>query len=60
MLIVDDLIATGGTAYAAAKMVERSGGAVLGFAFIVELTFLPGRQRLAGYEVESLMKYDVG
>ena len=60
VLIVDDLIATGGTAYAAAKMVERSGGLVLGFAFVVELTFLPGRQKLAGYEVESLMKYDVG
>jgi adenine phosphoribosyltransferase len=60
VLIVDDLIATGGTAYAAAKMVERSGGTVLGFAFVLELTFLPGRQRLAGYEVESLMRYDVG
>jgi adenine phosphoribosyltransferase len=60
VLIVDDLIATGGTAYAAAKMVERSGGLVLGFAFVVELTFLPGRQKLAGYEVDSLMKYDVG
>ena len=60
VLIVDDLIATGGTAHAAAKMVERSGGVVLGFAFVVELTFLPGRQKLAGYEVDSLMKYDVG
>ena len=60
VLIVDDLIATGGTAYAAAKMVERCGGLVLGFAFVVELTFLPGRQKLAGYEVDSLMKYDIG
>jgi adenine phosphoribosyltransferase len=60
VLVVDDLIATGGTAWAAAKMIERSGGTVLGFAFVVELTFLPGRQKLAGYEVESLMQYDVG
>ena len=60
VLIVDDLIATGGTAYAAAKMVERSGGTVLGFAFVVELTFLPGRQKLQGYEVVSLTQYDVG
>jgi adenine phosphoribosyltransferase len=60
VLVVDDLIATGGTAYAAAKMIERSGGTVLGFAFVVELTFLPGRQKLAGYEVDSLMQYDVG
>jgi adenine phosphoribosyltransferase len=60
VLLVDDLIATGGTAWAAAKMIERSGGTVLGFAFVVELTFLPGRQKLAGYEVESLMQYEVG
>jgi len=57
VLIVDDLIATGGTALAAARLVESAGGTVAGFGFIVELTFLPGRQKLAGYEVESLIRY---
>jgi adenine phosphoribosyltransferase len=57
VLIVDDLVATGGTALAAARMVESLGGIVSGFGFIVELTFLPGRQKLQGYEVESLIQY---
>lgn len=57
VLIVDDLVATGGTALAAARMVESLGGIVSGFGFIVELTFLPGRQKLQGYEVESLIRY---
>jgi adenine phosphoribosyltransferase len=57
VLIVDDLIATGGTAHAAARLVESAGGTVAGFGFIVELTFLPGRQKLEGYEVESLIRY---
>jgi len=57
VLIVDDLVATGGTALAAARMVESLGGIVAGFGFIVELTFLPGRQKLQGYEVESLIQY---
>jgi adenine phosphoribosyltransferase len=57
VLIVDDVVATGGTALATAKMVEGLGGKVTGFGFIVELTFLPGRQKLAGYEVESLIRY---
>ncbi len=57
VLIVDDLVATGGTALAAAKMVESLGGKVAGFGFIIELTFLPGRQKLQGYEVESLIQY---
>ena len=57
VLIVDDLVATGGTALAAAKMVEAQGGKVEGFGFIIELTFLPGRQKLQGYEVESLIRY---
>ena len=57
VLIVDDLIATGGTALAAARLVESAGGTVAGFGFIIELTFLPGRQKLAGYEVESLIRY---
>jgi len=58
VLIVDDLIATGGTAAASAQLVEQVGGIVVGLAFVVELTFLPGRQKLAGREVFSLMQYD--
>ncbi len=57
VLIVDDVVATGGTAAATAKMVEGLGGVVSGFGFIIELTFLPGRAKLAGYEVESLIRY---
>ncbi len=57
VLIVDDLVATGGTALAAAKLVESLGGIVAGMGFIVELTFLPGRQKLDGYKVESLIQY---
>jgi adenine phosphoribosyltransferase len=57
VLVVDDLVATGGTALAAAKMVEALGGVVAGFGFIIELTFLPGREKLEGYEVESLIRY---
>jgi adenine phosphoribosyltransferase len=58
VLIVDDLIATGGTAAASAHLIEELGGKVEGLAFIVELTFLPGRKQLAGYDVMSLLQYD--
>ena len=58
VLIVDDLLATGGTAKAAAQLVEQLGGVVAGTAFVVELTFLGGRQKLEGYEVFSLLQYD--
>ena len=51
VLIVDDLIATGGTAVATAKLVESLEGEVVGLGFIIELTFLDGRQKLGGYEV---------
>jgi len=57
VLVVDDLVATGGTALAAARMVESLGGIVVGFGFIIELTFLNGRDKLKGYEVESLIRY---
>jgi adenine phosphoribosyltransferase len=59
VLIVDDLVATGGTALATARMVEKLGGTVAGFGFIIELTFLDGRKKLeaAGYEVASLIQY---
>jgi adenine phosphoribosyltransferase len=59
VLIVDDLLATGGTARAACDLVEQLGGKVHGLAFAVELTFLPGRKRLEGYDVYSLLSYDV-
>ena len=58
VLIVDDLLATGGTAAAAARMVQEVGGTVAGIGFVVELTFLNGRQKLEGYDVFSLLKYD--
>lgn len=58
VLIVDDLLATGGTAKAATQLVEELGGIVVGAAFVVELTFLGGRKRLNGYDVFSLLQYD--
>jgi adenine phosphoribosyltransferase len=57
VLIVDDLIATGGTAQAVAELIERMGGEIVGFAFVVELEFLKGREKLRKYEVTSLLKY---
>ncbi|MEE8349044.1 MAG: adenine phosphoribosyltransferase [Acidobacteriota bacterium] len=57
VLIVDDLIATGGTAAAAARMVEQLGGKVVEFAFVVELEALKGSTQLDGYEVFSMLKY---
>ena len=58
VLIVDDLLATGGTAAAVARMVSEVGGTVAGIGFVVELTFLNGRAKLAGREVFSLIEYD--
>jgi adenine phosphoribosyltransferase len=57
VLIADDLLATGGTAEAVVKLVERLGGNVVGLSFVIELEFLKGRERLAGYNVFSLLKY---
>jgi adenine phosphoribosyltransferase len=57
VLIVDDLLATGGTALAAAKLVEKLGGEIAGIEFLIELGFLHGRDKLAGYKVNSLIKY---
>ena len=57
VLIVDDLIATGGTAVAAARLAETMGATVEGFAFMVELTFLKGCDRLSQYSIHSLLKY---
>ncbi len=58
VVIVDDLLATGGTAVAAAKLVELLGAKVSAFAFVVELRALGGRERLRDYEVFSLVRYD--
>jgi adenine phosphoribosyltransferase len=57
VLIADDLLATGGTARAVCDLVEKLGGTVAGLGFVVELEFLPGRRKLAGYDVRSLIKY---
>ena len=57
VLIVDDLLATGGTAAATCKLVEKLGGQVTGLAFVIELTFLNGRDKLPGYDVFSLLEY---
>lgn len=57
VVIVDDLLATGGTSKATIQLVEGVGGTVAGTAFLVELTFLQGREVLQGYQVESVIKY---
>ena len=57
VIIADDLLATGGTAAAAAHLVEKAGGVVAGFTFVVELEFLKGRDKLDGYDVFSLIRY---
>jgi adenine phosphoribosyltransferase len=57
VLIVDDVLATGGTARATARLVERLGGKVVGIACLIELTFLDGRKALEGYDFFSLMTY---
>jgi adenine phosphoribosyltransferase len=57
VLIVDDLIATGGSAAATARLVERLGGEVVGIAFLIELTFLSGVEKLKGYDVFTVIAY---
>jgi adenine phosphoribosyltransferase len=58
VLVHDDLLATGGTAGALCGLVEQAGGVVAGCAFVIELAFLRGRDRLRGYDVHSLVVYD--
>jgi adenine phosphoribosyltransferase len=57
VLLVDDLLATGGTMKAGCQLVEKAGGVVMGCAFLVELPFLKGREQLQGYEAFSLIKF---
>ncbi len=58
VLVVDDLLATGGTAAAACKLVERRGGVVAGVSLLNELSFLSGRQKLEGHKLSVLIDYD--
>jgi len=58
VLLHDDLLATGGTARALAELIEGTGARIVGCAFLVELAFLGGRERLAGYDVHALLTYD--
>ena len=58
VLVLDDLLATGGTAEAVCKLVERRGAEVVGCAFVIELAFLSGRDRLAPRDVRSLVRYE--
>ena len=57
MVVLDDVLATGGTARAKVELVEELGGVVAGVLFVIELEFLHGRERLAGYDVHSLIRY---
>jgi adenine phosphoribosyltransferase len=58
VVIVDDLLATGGTALAVVRLVEKLGGKVAGILFAMELSFLNGRETLKGYDVDSLIQYE--
>ena len=57
VVVLDDVLATGGTARAKVELVEELGGVVAGVLFVIELDFLNGRDRLAGYDVHSLIHY---
>jgi adenine phosphoribosyltransferase len=57
VIVHDDVLATGGTAKAKTELVEQLGGEVVGVLFVVELGFLNGRDKLAGYDVQSLISY---
>jgi adenine phosphoribosyltransferase len=58
VLVIDDVLATGGTAAGAVGLVEGRGAEVVGVGFIIELAFLGGRDRLAGYDIISLVQYE--
>ncbi len=58
VLMIDDVLATGGTMAAGCRLIEQAGGVVAGCAFLVELAFLGGREHLGGYELLSLIRYE--
>ncbi len=58
VLMVDDLLATGGTMVAACELIEELGGQIAGVAFVIELSFLPGRAKLDKYDVTTLVQFD--
>jgi len=58
VIVVDDLLATGGTASAAAHLIEKVGGNVVGFSFIIELAKLNGRSVIGDYDIQTLVSYD--
>ena len=58
VLVFDDLLATGGTVHATCKLVEQLGGSIVGCAFLINLKFLPGTEKLRDYSVFSLIEYD--
>ena len=58
VMIVDDVLATGGTASAVAQLVEKLGGRVVGLGFVIELGFLKGRDKLSGYDIQALLRYE--
>jgi adenine phosphoribosyltransferase len=57
VIVLDDVLATGGTARAKIELVEQLGGVVVGALFVIELTFLNGRERISGYDVHALLEY---
>lgn len=57
VLIVDDLLATGGTMAASAKLISQMGGQIVGISFLIELSFLNGRDKLQGYDIHSIIQY---
>ncbi len=59
MAIVDDLLATGGTIASVVKLVEELGGEVVNVSFVIELTDLKGKDKLEGYDINSLVQYDI-
>lgn len=58
VLMVDDLLATGGTMKACCRLVEKLGGEIVGMSFLIELAFLPGRAQLPGYDMHTIISYD--
>lgn len=57
VVIADDLLATGGTSLATARLVEKLGGTVVGMVFLIELSYLKGREKLSEYRINTLVKY---